>query len=148
MISKTTTCDGCSRRRKCTRPGATGIRFYWLCTECNPRVKEQSDISKLRKEHGPARRARNAKRSKLAYPVIGGPLDGYSATTDDFHSGQGKPGDSWFREDGMYMHLANEYMEYNGAHGGYRSKRVGGFPPSMIYVHKSLLRPLISGRTR
>lgn len=105
--------------------------------------------------------------SKHAYPCVGGPLDGEHATTDDmrptlialrdiYYTGLGDPkkrgklayreGDV-VREGGLYGRVADEYVEYNQA-SGRGSKRIGGFPPTMIYVHKSLLKPLISARDR
>jgi hypothetical protein len=84
----------------------------------------------------------------LAYPCIGGPLAGQHATTVDFQAGSsrflgsddGDPG-------GMYAHLASEYIAYNqgsvpGMRYGRRGKRIGQFPPSMVFVHQSLLKPL------
>ena len=100
--------------------------------------------------------------SRLAYPCIGGPLDGEYATSEDFHGyrpinpetkkpyryGETPPDGrySWQRDEGMYAHLKHEYVEYNGSGGG--SKRVGGFPPTMVYIHKSVLKPLQSPRKR
>jgi len=123
--------------RKCTKPEQPDIRFYYLCTECFPKVSSQDDVGRLRKFHYPARKERNKKRSKLAYPIIGGPLDGEHAITDDMSS----------YGEALYKEVAREYVEFNAA-GGSGGKRIGGFPPSMIYVHKSVLKPLISARTR
>lgn len=87
---------------------------------------------------------------KLAYPIVGGPLDGKHAITDDFSQYYQKyESDVWPKDmgAGIYKHLADEYVEYNIA-GGARSKKVGSFPPSMVYIHKSLLKPLISPKDR
>ena len=101
--------------------------------------------------------------SRLAYPCIGGPLDGEHATTEDFYGyrpinpetkkpyrwNERQPDGrySFERDEGMYAHLKNEYVEFNGSGGGGR-KRIGMFPPSMIFVHKSLLKPTESPRKR
>jgi hypothetical protein len=78
---------------------------------------------------------------KRAYPIIGGPLDGFHALTSDFYSGYGKEGDEYYSPAGMYCHLDDEYVEYNCA-----SRR--RHAPSMIFVHKSVLKPLISPKER
>lgn len=151
---KVRTCDGCGRRRQCEKPENRTmevmhhpdgrkklltpsehkeafnllIHFYWLCSECLPKVKTQADIAALRKAREPKMRA------KVAYPILGGPLDGQSAITDDMYS------------DGMYAAVAREYVEYNSAGAG--GKRIGSNPPSMLWIHRSLLRPIIAGRDR
>lgn len=81
--------------------------------------------------------------SKRAYPCVGGPLDGEHACTDDFVRGTPEKyrGVSWFSEPGMYAHLRDEYIEYNAAR---RSSK----QPSMVFVHTSLLKPVISARQR
>jgi hypothetical protein len=126
------TCDGCGKVRKLTYPERkTGIvqageeiSYYGLCSECFPKVKTQADIIALRKARGPR------KRYKKAYPCIGGPLDGEHAATEDFY------------RDGMYAHLDNEYASYNS------SGSFGGGRASMIFVHSSLIKPVISARER
>jgi len=78
---------------------------------------------------------------RFAYPCIGGPLDGLYATTQDFYGAS-----SWSdRDEGIYHHLRNEYYEYNSGYGA--RKRIGGHP-SMVFIHKSLLKPLISPKDR
>lgn len=146
MSARRGTCDGCGKVRKLTHPkrkegivkAGEEISYYGLCSECLPKVKTQADIVKLRREVRAPR-----KRYKKAYPCIGGPLDGQHAATEDFY--QGSPEKfrehSWFREGGMYGHLADEYASYNASG---RSRR----GPSMIFVHTSLLKPLISARDR
>jgi hypothetical protein len=156
MKTRKGTCDGCGRVRKLTKPEDRNrelfyneegrkihlsederrrrldllVHYYWLCSECFPQVKSQADIRRLR-----STRVKRP-RSKLAYPIIGGPLDGEHAITDDMST----------YGDALYKDAAHEYFEFNGA--GRGRKRVGGFPPTMIYVHKSLLKPLISARER
>lgn len=147
MKSKRGTCDGCGKVRKLTKPVKPDIRFYSLCRECLPQVNFEPDIGRLRKYHAIEKNARARQRSKLAYPCVGGPLDGEHVLTDDFYEESGKPEYSWYRPAGLYPHLRTEYVEYNCA-GGSGRKKIGGFPPTMIYVHKSLLKPLISGRER
>ena len=78
---------------------------------------------------------------KYAYPCIGGPLDGQYATTDDFYRGWGKPEDKYYRPEGMYSHLSQEYCEYNAA---YRHSKY----TSMIFIHVSLLKNKNSARKR
>lgn len=149
------TCDGCGKVRKLTyRANRTRevmyhpdgrkkllspaehaeahkrlIHYYGLCSECFPKVETHADIVALRRARGPKPRA-----PRFAYPVIGGPLDGESATTADFG------------REGMYEHLAREYREFNAA-SGRSSKRIGA-SPSMVFLHTSLLRPLIAPRDR
>jgi hypothetical protein len=106
------------------------IHYYWLCSECFPKVETQADIAALRRARAPKPRA-----PRFAYPVIGGPLDGESATTADFED-----------KGGMYEHLAREYHQFNSA-SGRSAKRIGGYP-SMIFLHTSLIRPLIAPRDR
>lgn len=154
-MGKVATCDGCGKRRKCEKPADKTrevmyhpdgrkrymttaehhaahkklIHYYWLCSECFPKVETQADLITLRRARAPKPRA-----PRFAYPVIGGPLDGESATTADF------------AREGMYEHLAREYREFNAA-SGRSSKRIGA-SPSMVFLHTSLLRPLIAPRDR
>ena len=79
---------------------------------------------KLARNRRPAK-----KRYKKAYPCIGGALDGEYAATEDFYS------------DGMYRHLSDSYVEYNLGH---RTREA----PSMIFVDRSLLKPVISAAKR
>lgn len=77
--------------------------------------------------------------SKWGYPIIGGPLDGQWGNWDDFqNSGYGGtlPGVH-------YPHRA-EYTPFNRADGQTRGrgKKHNG-PASMIWLHKSLLQPMI-----
>lgn len=132
------------------------IHYYGLCSECFPKVNHQDDIIKLRKQREEKPRAEKA---RFAYPIIGGPLDGMYATTSDFEERVVAKHDSFkygtkeiqykaghiFREGGMYGHLANEYEEFNASR-GVRKKL--GASPSMVYIHKTLLKPLIHPRDR
>jgi hypothetical protein len=166
LKTRTGTCDGCGKKRKLTKPAdrtqevmydAQGrrlllssaehaarhkqlIHYYWLCSECFPKVNHQDDIAKLRKEREPKER-----KARFAYPIIGGPLDGEYATTDDFYPERGKPDSYYYRPGGLYGHLDREYAEFNAASGG--NKKLGG-SPTMVFIHKSLLKPLISPRDR
>jgi hypothetical protein len=100
-----------------------------------------ADERRAKAEERKERVRERTRKKKLAYPIVGGPLDGQHALTEDFESGwRGEP-------EGMYYHLRSEYIEFNAA-GGTGRKRAGGFPPSMIYVHKSVLKPLLAGRER
>jgi len=156
--TRTGTCEGCGKRRKLTYPENRTeelfyyqtpngvmrkkllstqqnceaqellIHYYGLCSECFPQVKCRSDVARLRKQR------EKKQRSKVAYPIIGGPLDGQYAITDDFY------------HDGIFANVEREYIDYNCAsHGG---KTIGSNPPSMLWIHKSLLKPIISGRDR
>lgn len=150
------TCDGCGKVRKLTYPEKKNTRehprilgpdeeihYYGLCSECFPKVKTQADIRALRKARDP----KEKKRYRKAYPCIGGPLDGLNAATEDMYprvvarrdSGQWKEGDV-IREGGMYGHVADEYEAYNSAGHGRHA--------SMIFVHTSLLRQVVSARVR
>ena len=82
-----------------------------------------------------------------AYPCIGGPLAGQYATTRDFE------GSSLFLNsidngdgEGIYSHLRREYLAYNSNSRGDNS--VGGFPPSIVWIHQSVLKPIIAARER
>lgn len=134
------TCGICRRvRRLVVEPCSwSDVGYAWRCAECRPL---QGEERKAAAAEGEKRvKARNMK-SRLAYPVIGGPLDGESALTTDFYSAS-----SWSdRDEGMYAHLAGEYFEFNAASGG--RKRVGG-SPTMIFVHTSLLTPMKRGGDR
>jgi hypothetical protein len=116
----------CGRVRKLARQGKWGHR----CRACYDLTGAELDT--VRKE---AERLRNdrAAKARLAYPCIGGPLDGEHATTDDFAPGYGEPGHKWYRQAGMYGHLSREYVEFNRAGGGGRKKI--GAPATMIFVH-------------
>lgn len=126
------TCGICRRvRRLVVEPCTWSEQGYaWRCAEC--RELTGDDLASAKAEGEERVTARNLK-NRLAYPVIGGPLDGEHALTSDFESG-------WrTKEPGMYHHLVGEYVEFNAASGGRR--RIGG-SPSMIFVHTSLLKPL------
>jgi hypothetical protein len=105
------------------------IHYYGLCSECFPKVKTQADIRALRAERREREKVTPKKRYRKAYPVVGGPLDGEHAATIDFY------------RDGMYEHLADEYAEYNRSSTSTRGA-------SMIFVHSSLLKPVVSARER
>jgi hypothetical protein len=150
MKTRKGTCDGCGKVRKLTHPerktGIVGpgeeVSYYGLCSECFPKVKTQADIIKLRKARDPRER-----KPRFAYPCIGGPLDGEYATTDDFEKPTDEKyrGNSWFREGGMYGHLADDYAEFNNSRGG---RKVIGGEPSMVFIHRALLKPLVAPRNR
>lgn len=133
------TCDVCRRSRKLTR----FERWYWRCTECFPLT---GDALKQAIKEGKERVALRTAKARMAYPIIGGPLAGEHAVTTDFYRSSGQPGDTWYREGGMYAHLADEYYEFNAASGS-GHKRIGG-SPTMIFVHRDLLAPLRSPRDR
>ncbi len=99
-----------------------------------------TDERRIRAEN--AREAARLKRRAeppLAWPVIGGPLDGKFAVPADFYSG--------WRDTvgGRYAEHRNVYEEFNAARGG--NRRIGGFP-TMIFVHKPLCRGMIRGKDR
>lgn len=143
------TCDGCGKVRKLTYPEQKNtpehprilkpgeeIHYYGLCSECFPKVKTQADIISLRKTREPR------KKYKKAYPCIGGPLDGlYAASEDMYPEIVARDDGRVLREGGMYGHIGDEYIEYNAANSSSRT-------PSMIFVHTSLLKPVISARAR
>jgi hypothetical protein len=146
-MSKRRSCGACGKVRKCERPSIHDLRYYWLCSECLPKVSSRDDLIRLRQE-----RPKKERRPRFAYPCIGGPLDGEYATTDDMRPthiaardyGKWKKGDV-ITEGGLYGNIAADYFEFNSAHG--RAKRIGAFP-SMIFVHRSVLKPLISPKER
>lgn len=106
------------------------VSYYGLCSECYPLVSTQEDVARLRREY---RSGRPKRGPRFAYPCLRGPLDGEYATTKDFET------------EGMYAHLAGQYVQYNSA--GYRGRRIGGHP-SAIYVWAEGLPALISPRNR
>jgi hypothetical protein len=70
-----------------------------------------------------------------AYYCVGGPLDGQYATTADFYTY------AWGDNPvGMFAHLDGEYSQFNN--GGYASGC------SMVWLHKSLLKPPIKAKDR
>jgi hypothetical protein len=152
MKTKRGTCDGCGKvrqldRKQIEKASDSWARFYRLCSECLPKVSTKDDLIKLRQE-----RPKKERRARFAYPCVGGPLDGEYATTDDMiptmiaarDYGKWKKGDI-IREGGLYGHIAHEYHEYNASHGS--AKKIGS-KPSMIFIHNSLLKPLISPKDR
>jgi hypothetical protein len=70
-----------------------------------------------------------------AYPCIGGPLDGQHATTKDFGT------------DGMFEHLDAEYAYYNFGYVSWRRDRSKPLP-TMVFLHRDVLAPVISARLR
>jgi hypothetical protein len=147
MRTRNGTCDGCGKRRKLTHPekkqglvrAGEEISYYGLCSECFPLIHNQADVVERRKT---TRQERPKRRPSIAYPCIGGPLDGQHALTSDFEKPTAEKfrGNSWFREGGMYGHLADEYLEYNSSRSG--AKRQGGWPPSMVFLHKTIVPAL------
>lgn len=146
---KPETCDCCGRRRICqVEKVQYGAKTTWIATrhyclkECAyltvSERKKKSAESRLERKKNP--------RPKIAYPIIGGPLDGEYAATVDFEKEWKSSNPEWAREGGMYAHLSDEYLQFNRS-GGY-SKRIGSFPPSMVYIHKSVLKPLASPKDR
>ena len=107
------TCVVCGRVRKLARKE----RYYRRCRACYDLTG--GELEAVRKEAERLRRDRAAK-ARLAYPCIGGPLDGEHATTDDFYGG-------------MYEHLAASYVEFIRFNRGGRKKI--GAPATMIFVH-------------
>lgn len=118
------TCEACGKVRKLGRLES----WHYYCGECYGLTQEERDVMKRE------RRALGSK-PRIAYPIVGGPLDGEHAVTADFED-----------RSGMYSHLSDQYVIYNCSSGG--SKRIGGFPPSMIWIHRDLLKPLASPRDR
>jgi hypothetical protein len=89
-------------------------------------------------KHDEMREQRSARKNPpLAWPIIGGPLDGKYAVPADFYRYGSDPG--------MYAEFAPAYEEFNCASGGYR--RIGA-SPTMIFVFEELLKPMIRGRDR
>lgn len=142
-LEKPHRCCICQRRRKAfTRSDYS--RWDYFCSECVDLTGE----AKAKAVEEATERAANKVRPKKAYPIIGGPLNGLHATTDDMYAdlvavrdyGKYKKGDI-IREGGMYGHVGNEYQEYNNASRNSKS-------PSMIFVHESCLAPVISAKER
>ena len=123
------TCYVCRKRRQCARFNT----YYDRCIECYSLTNAEAETKN--KEA----RANKKPRMKIAYPCIGGPLDGLYAVHDDFYTGyRDNPG-------GIYAHLRSEYIDYNGS---WRGSKTIGSRPTMIYVHTSILKPLISAKDR
>ena len=84
--------------------------------------------------------------TRYAFPIVGGPLDGQHATTDDFANShtpyvRGEDG-SWGPgpvtiPGGKFSDFRDDYVAYNlnGGWGGRRAAR----PSSMIWVHSSCI---------
>lgn len=122
------TCGICHKVRKLSLHGS----YYFRCGECYELTDDEARVKR-----DEALRNREPK-PRFAYPCVGGPLDGEYATTEDFRT--------WGDNPGMYTHLTREYHEYNYTVA--TRKRVGSFPPSMIFIHVSLLKPLARPRDR
>jgi hypothetical protein len=76
--------------------------------------------------------------TKKKYPIIGGPLDGEYGDYADFQEGYDVQA-SWggtLRDPGEHAAFKNEYVSFNSANGRRND-------PSMIWLHKSLLRGTI-----
>lgn len=134
------TCGVCGKVRKLKR----FKQWYWRCSECFDLPEEEAKAIFTQRKMQP-------RKPRLAYPCIGGPLDGEHATTVDFMRAQRKYNyeTKEFIEvapEGMYNHLATEYIEYNCAGGS--SKTIGGWPPSMIFIHRDSLPALASPKDR
>lgn len=134
-------CSCCGKTRKCQQVRAGNVEHTWdpwyCLMECLKLTSGERDIR--RKNAQEFARQERLKHPPLAWPIIGGPLNGLFAVPRDFHTGwRGEP-------DGRYAPHARQYREFNSASG--TSKRIGGFP-SMIFVHTSLLPGMIRGRDR
>lgn len=130
---ETATCDSCGRRRLCRqvmRYQAHPVTYdpYYCVAECLDMISAQREAK--RKE---MRDHRRIKAPPLAWPIIGGPLDGSYAVPSDFYWG------------GRYYEHNRDYTDWNAAHGG--SRRIGG-SPTMVFIHASLIRPTIRGADR
>lgn len=124
------TCYTCRKVRKLY----TRDKWWEYCDECKDltveaRAVKYAAVNAVKKAAGP--------KPRFAYPCVGGPLNGEHATRFDFWT------------DGMYSYLANEYVEFNNAHGGgYGSSKKLGDPATMLFIHTSLIGVLISPRNR
>ncbi len=141
----TDTCSACRKRRLCkidvlmSRDPLTGKVPTWSPRYC---IAECIDLTvdERKAKRAEAKKKRKVEEPRLAWPCIGGPLDGKYAVPLDFYTTH------WAdRERGRYAEYDNEYETFNSAGGGY--KRIGGHP-TMVFIHKSLLRPMIRGRDR
>jgi hypothetical protein len=130
------TCSCCGKQRLCKQVerGGSGPRSYdphYCIKEClNLTTTER------RSRYEQAYRARRKKRQDappLAWPIIGGPLDGLYAVPADFWG------------EGRYQPHCREYAEFNS---GSRSHKRIGASPSMVYIHRLLLKPMIRGADR
>jgi len=140
----TESCSACRKRRKCkidvamSRDPLTGKVPSWaprFCSECLP-----LSVEERRAKTAEAKTKRREEEPPLAWPCIGGPLDGKYAVPLDFYDSH------WAdRKRGRYAEHQGEYEMYNGASGGY--KRIG-HRPTMVFIHRSLLKPMIRGRDR
>jgi hypothetical protein len=147
----TDTCSCCGKRRKCkydvamSRDKLTGKVPSWSPRYCVKECLGLTAAERQKKRDQIRQERRRNKEPALAYPIVGGPLDGRYAVFEDFYDEYGSPGDNWYHPEGRYAAHDHEYEAFN-ANGGGR-KRVGG-SPTMIFVHKSKLKPLIRGRDR
>jgi hypothetical protein len=120
------TCGTCGKVRKLFKYNF----YYYACSECikltASEKRKAQQTREAAKQHGET--------ARFAYPIVGGPLDGEYAITADFYRG------------GIYEHLDRNYQVYNAARGGH--KKIGGWPPTMIFIHSSLLQALARPKER
>ena len=87
-----------------------------------------------------------------AHLCIGGPLDGEHATSEDFYGYRARDEKGKVipyhklktyapREDGMYGHLRNDYVQFNTSHHGAAKSDV-------VWIHRELLTGSVSPRQR
>jgi hypothetical protein len=138
----TQTCSACRKRRLCKQvvaysehvPGPKTYDPYYCVAECLA-----LSPAERRMKRDEARATHKVKSPPLAWPIIGGPLDGKFAVPADFYSGR------WRADgDGQYAEH-KDYETFNAANGG--NRRIGG-KPTMIFVHASLLPRMIRGADR
>jgi hypothetical protein len=73
------------------------------------------------------------------YPCLGGPLDGQIVTAEDFYTSVDYNGRQWVRSGGQHRKHSDDYIPY------IRHSRNNVLAPSTVYIHKSVLKDLVSG---
>lgn len=138
----TETCSACRKRRLCkidvavSRDALTGRVPTWSPRYCIAECLGLT-VTERRAKYDEAQLNRRKEAPPLAWPIIGGPLDGKYAVPADFYRYGSDPG--------MYAEFATAYVEFNCASGGQRKI---GAAPTMIFVFEELLKPMIRGRDR
>lgn len=120
---RTETCDCCGKRRLCKKVSADKLTRKLVSWSPDYCLKECFALSET--ERGVrCKQAREERRSRVVYPIIGGPLDGQYAIPDDFSRyGEGK-----------FADFSASYATYNSAG---RNRR----DTSMIFLYVGLLQP-------
>jgi len=124
-------CYACDKRRICVNGPS---QWEWYCkAECAGMTEDERSARATQAIN--ERNAMPPKAPRFAYPIIGGPYDGLYGTTEQMNH--------WRDDQSKFGAHSKEYREFNAA--GYSGKKKVGGKPSMVFIHDSLLKPLIAG---